>query len=160
MGVGKNPKRKASKGLINRLSVDKTSLTKEQLEAASQVAQANREDATQAKAKKAAQESKKVDEAQAKANTDEAKAAKEKAEKEAVTATLINVDCGKNPKKKVNKNLVKRLSLTDKTPLTKEQLDAANEVAQANREDAIQAKTEKAAQESKKVEVAQVKANT
>merc|ERR1712228_544235 len=86
--------------------------------------------------------------------------AKEKAEKEAVTATLINVDCGKNPKKKVNKNLVKRLSLTDKTPLTKEQLDAANEVAQANREDAIQAKTEKAAQESKKVEVAQVKANT
>merc|ERR1712228_619745 len=119
-----------------------------------------REDATQAKAKKAAQESKKVDEAQAKANTDEAKAAKEKAEKEAVTATLINVDCGKNPKKKVNKNLVKRLSLTDKTPLTKEQLDAANQVAQANREDAIQAKVEKASEVSKKVGIAQEKANT
>merc|ERR1711994_297003 len=143
MGSGKN--------LEKRLSITKASLTKEQLDAANQVAQANREDAIQAKVEKASEVSKKVGTAQEKANTDEAKAAKEKAEKEAVTATLINVDCGKNPKKKVNKNLVKRLSLTDKTPLTKEQLDAANQVAQANREDAIQAKTEKAAQESKKV---------
>merc|ERR1712113_87000 len=110
--------------LVKRLSLtDKTPLTKEQLDAANQVAQANREDAIQAKTEKAAQESKKVEVAQVKANTDEAKAAKEKAEKQAVTATIINIDVGKNPKKKSGKNLEKRLSIT-KASLTKEQLDA------------------------------------
>merc|ERR1712228_358258 len=123
----KKQKKKVNKNLVKRLSLtDKTPLTKEQLDAANEVAQANREDAVQAKTEKAAQESKKVEVAQVKANTDEAKAAKEKAEKQAVTATIINIDVGKDKKKRASKGLVKRLS-EEKTPPTQEQIEAASQ---------------------------------
>merc|ERR1712045_161757 len=100
---------------------------------------------------------KKVDEAQVKANTDEAKAAKEKAEKQAVTATIINVNVEKDKKKKAGKGLVSRLS-KKKDPPTQEQLEAASQVAQCNRDDATRAKVEKASVASKKMESAKERA--
>merc|ERR1712141_34893 len=75
-------------------------------------AEANRDAVTKAKVNKAAHESEKVEAAKDKANTAEAKAAKAKATARAATVNIITVDVGKSPKKKANKSLVSRLSVT------------------------------------------------
>merc|ERR1712228_28673 len=112
-------------------------------------AEANRNAVTTSKVNKAAHESEKVEAAKDKANTAEAKAAKAKATARAATVKIITVDVGKSPNKKANKSLVTRLSVTPMRTLAKLESDLAK--ADANRDRAMKAKTDKAALVTKRI---------
>merc|ERR1712038_967519 len=107
-------------------------------------AEANRSAVTTSKVNKAAHESEKVEAAKHKANTAEAKAATR-----AATVNIITVDVGKSPNKKANKSLVSRLSVTPMRTLAKLESDLAK--ADANRDLAMKAKTDKAALVTKRI---------
>merc|ERR1712038_1978821 len=84
--------------------------------------------------------------AQLRASSDKSKANKAKAEVQAVTATIINIDTGKNPNKKAKKVLLKRLAGTKKS---------SQEDMRTGR-----AKVDKAAEESIKVRIARRRASS
>merc|ERR1712154_311931 len=86
------------------------------------------------------------------------KAAKAKATARAATVNIITVDVGKSPKKKANKSLVSRLSVTPMRTLKKLEFTLAK--ADANRNVLMKAKTDKAALISKKIKAIKDQANT
>merc|ERR1712038_309691 len=96
--------------------------------------------------------------AQLRASSDKSKADKAKAEVQAVTATIINIDTGKNPNKKAKKVLLKRLAGTKKS--SQEDMRTGREKASAARDATIKAKVDKAAEESIKVRIARRRASS
>merc|ERR1712228_1135117 len=140
--------KKINKGLVKRLTMKKK-ITVEELKAEKAAVSVARDAVIKAKVKKAAVESKKVKMAQLRASSDKSKADKAKAEVQAVTATIINIDTGKNPNKKAKKVLLKRLSGTKKS--SQEDMRTGREKASVARDATIKAKVDKAAEESIKV---------
>merc|ERR1712233_185791 len=154
----KDPTVVPKKGLLKRLSAEKTHDEAKIAEKHNQ-ARESYDEIVQKKVSKAANESKKVEESKARAETTEAKNAKKKAVTESAAATVISVSTDKDPKKQPKKGLVKRLS-QEKKKQTSEELKAAQDKADANRDNQLKDKTSKATAESQKVEAAKIKAAT
>merc|ERR1712130_231821 len=157
-------KKNQKKKLAKRLSLKNKPKTEKEIQARMDKASETRDAIVKSRVENAATESRKVEEAKVRKESDKGKEARAMCERslaahlkrEEQKTTVIDVDTGYDGKKKPKKKLAKRLSLKNK-PKTEKEIQARMDKASEKRDAIVKSWVENAATESRKVEEAKVR---